>query len=106
MAKRRAILSGDICGLVFVKSSGDAVDRFELARWNPDDTGGETLLGEAVEVSPGVSARSVHPHLRFTYEGVPVHGGVSVEFDGPHRRWSIWRPPGTGALRISVADLP
>ena len=98
LAHRRAVLTGDVHGVAFERSGGVVV-RGQLARW--DAAGVRTDLDAAVDVPAGVTVSSPTAPARVDWEGVPLDGGVSVQFAGPRRTWQIWRPPLTGALRIN-----
>lgn len=97
-AKRRAILTGDSHGLDF-NESGGSIASAQLVRetspavWDP--------VGDPYVPPEGVTMESAQPNARFTFEGVPASGGVTVSFEGPHQTWQIWMPPHTGAIRIT-----
>ncbi|NNJ26266.1 hypothetical protein LzC2_23480 [Planctomycetes bacterium LzC2] len=97
-AKRRAILTGDSHGVDFTKS-GTGVLSAQLVRetspnnWDPID--------DLIETPDGLEITTGDPHIRFSFEGVPLHGGVEILFEGPDQTWRIFVPPHTGAVRVS-----
>ena len=99
-AKRRAILTGDSHGVAFTKSAGKIVS-VQIERETSPGTW--AAAEDAVALLKGAGVTSTADHLRYTFEGIPSNGGVTVAFDGPNQGWSLWQPPFTGAVRISRA---
>ncbi|MEM9700962.1 MAG: hypothetical protein AAF907_00800 [Planctomycetota bacterium] len=97
-ARRRAILTGDSHGVDFVRSGGDVLS-YQLTR--ETSPGVWTGVEDAVPTPAGLSITSGSDNARYSFEGTPLHGGVTVTCWGPHQDWQIWMPPLAGSIRVT-----
>lgn len=96
-AKRRAILTGDSHGVAFTKSGG-AIASARIERETSPGVWADA--DEAFAVPDGLQATSAADHARFSFEGVPLHAGVTIDFVGPHQTWRLTSPPHSGSIQI------
>ena len=97
-ARRRAILDGRTHCVRF-DGSGGTVVAYALERETAPNVW--EAVGPTRPVPAGVTMTCGADRLPVDFEGVPVGGGASVDFVGPHQSWNLFRPPHTGSLRIS-----